>query len=87
MRLPYGIWKPCYIKIETTWCEYDMNLVQCFILDIHSEEDVTSYCKWATENMIEVDITTNCYGIIERKKEVFSQSAWDGAKEKGWYLG
>ena len=63
-----------------------MNLLQVYILEIHSVEDVTDRCKWATEPMIEVDMTTECYGKIERRKEVFSESAWEGAKEKGWYL-
>lgn len=63
-----------------------MNLLQVNILEIHSVEDVTEQCCWALEPMREVDMTTECYGKIERHKEVFPESAWEGAKEKGWYL-
>lgn len=64
-----------------------MNLLVHYITAIHSVKDVTEHFKHATEPMYEVDMTINCFGIVERKKEIFCQSAWEGAKEKGWYLG
>lgn len=63
-----------------------MNLLQVNILEIHSVEDVTDKCKWATEPMVAVDMTTDCYGKVERIKHIFCESAWECAKEKGWYL-
>lgn len=64
-----------------------MNLVQHFIVEVHSVEDVTEKCKFATEPMVEVDITVNCFGVIKRNKEVFGEYTWNAVKEKGWYLG
>lgn len=66
-----------------------LNLVEIYIQEIHSVTGVVtpSVDGIPVEPRVEVDMTVNSYGRIERVTEWFSMSAWEGAKEKGYYWG
>ena len=64
-----------------------MNLVECYILEIHSEKDVTERMQFTPmERMIEVDLTYDCYGNTHRVKRVFCESELIVAKARGYFL-
>lgn len=66
-----------------------MNLLESYIKEIHSVTDVTKRAREngldTSEPWLEVDLTCDCYGCIERKKKVFSQREWEYVKNKGWF--
>lgn len=55
-----------------------MNLLEHYILEIHSEE--------VYEDLVIADVTINCYGRKERKKHVETRKNWEREKKQGWYL-
>lgn len=66
-----------------------MNVLEHYIIKVHK---VTPYrAEWTKElpdkKYVTADITTNCYGVTKRENRVFSQTEWDEAVEKGYYLG
>lgn len=65
-----------------------MNLLENYIVEIHS---VTPYiAEWTEEfnrDFVEVDITTDCYGIKKREICVFDSISWGEIKEQGYYMG
>ena len=67
-----------------------MNLLEHYIKEIHSVRDVTEeYVKYGhkpPEPLLEVDMTVNCYGVIERKKKQFLKSDFELAKAMGYYM-
>ena len=63
-----------------------MNLVEVYIEEIHSEERVEMQ-EWMQEPYIKVDITTDCYGRINRDAQYYPESEWKSIKEKGYYMG
>ena len=58
-----------------------MNLVEHYIIEIFSETPLPNY-----KDFIEVDLTYNCYGSVERSLHMFHIDAWKEAKEKGYFL-
>ena len=68
-----------------------MNLLEHYIKEIHSVQDVSDKFVRATghkpkEPLYEVDITVNCYGVIERKRGFMSKSDFEQAKKQGYFL-
>lgn len=59
-----------------------MNLLEHYIVKVHSFEEVK--CNLGT--FIEVDLTYNCYGNVERRKTSFLKEEWEEALEKGYYF-
>ena len=68
-----------------------MNLLEHYIKEIHSVTDVTKQFEKSVgyapkEPLVEVDMTVNCYGSIERKTKMMSKSEFEQAEEDGYYL-
>ena len=68
-----------------------MNLLEHYIKEIHSVQDVSNKFEKATggepkEQLYEVDITVNCYGVVERKRKFMSKSEFEQAKKQGYFL-
>ena len=68
-----------------------MNLLEHYIKEIHNVEDVSDKFARATgrkpeEPLYEVDITADCYGVVERMKKIMSKSALEQAKKQGYFL-
>ena len=68
-----------------------MNLLEHYIKEIHSVQDVSNKFEKATgrkpkEPLYEVDVTVNCYGIVERKRKFMSKSEFEQAKKHGYFL-
>lgn len=68
-----------------------MNLLEHYIEEIHDEKDITKEYENYTndtplEPLLEVDMTTDCYGVIERKKRRFWKSELDKAKRSGKFF-
>lgn len=69
-----------------------MNLIEHYIKEVHSEEDVTNKYEekngiQPNENILKVDLTYNCYGVITRETRNFFKSEWEIAKLKGYFMG
>lgn len=60
-----------------------MNLVECYIKEIHSEEPYTKHGK----NFVKVEVTYDSYGHISRTTNLFLKDEWEKVKEKGYWLG
>ena len=59
-----------------------MNLLEHYIKEILSEEQVQKYGKdWAKVRLI-----VNCYGIVEEKTELFLYEDWITIKTQGYYM-
>ena len=68
-----------------------MNLLEHYIKEIHNVEDVSDKYEKAIrqkpkEPLYEVDITVDCYGVVERMKKIMSKSALEQAKKQGYFL-
>lgn len=64
-----------------------MNLLEQYIKEIHSVEPYTD--EWTEKyhkDFVEVDLTINCYGSVERKTRIFSEEEWEKTKEQGYYM-
>lgn len=62
-----------------------MNLIECHIVKIHSEEPTAS--EWFDDGYyISVDVTYNCYGNVTRGKHNFSKDDWEKVKKQGFWL-
>ena len=69
-----------------------MNLLEHYIKEIHNVQDVSDKFEKATglkpkEPLYEVDITVNCYGVVERTRKFMSKSEFERAKKQGYFLG
>ena len=64
--------------VETTTNTWNINIVE-----IHSEKPIV--INGIT--YIEVDVTTNCWGCVERKIRQFTFTDWEIAKQKGYWVG
>jgi hypothetical protein len=58
-----------------------MNLLEHFIIEVHEIKEFDDY-----PNIVEVDVTTDCYGAITRTKDCFSKEEWQKAVERGYFL-
>ena len=68
-----------------------MNLLEHYIKEIHNVQDVSDKFASSTgckpkEPLYEVDITVNCYGVIERMSKFMSKSEFEQAKKQGYFL-
>ena len=68
-----------------------MNLLEHYIKEIHNVEDVSDKYEKAIrhkpkEPLYEVDVTVDCYGVVERIKKIMSKSALEQAKKQGYFL-
>lgn len=60
-----------------------MNLIEHYIKEVHSEEIIAE--DWGS--FVQVEVTINCYGRIERVKTSFSTiKEWEKAKKQGYYM-
>lgn len=69
-----------------------MNLLEHYIKEIHSVNDITNQfiksCGYEpAESLLEVDMTYNCYGVIERNKKTFWKSDFEEVKKHGYFMG
>ena len=68
-----------------------MNLLEHYIKEIHNVEDVSDKYEKAIrqkpkEPLYEVDVTVDCYGVVERMKKIMSKSALEQAKKTGLFF-
>ena len=68
-----------------------MNILEHFIKEIHCVTDVSMQFEKVTgqkpkEKLLEVDLTVDCYGSVDRRKRLFSQTDWEVAKLKGFFM-
>ena len=68
-----------------------MNLLEHYIKEIHNVEDVSDNYEKAIrqkpkEPLYEVDVTVDCYGVVERKRRIMSKSEFEQAKKQGYFL-
>lgn len=59
-----------------------MNLLEHYIEEIHSVEEVR------TDTLIlqKVDLTHQCYGVVQRETKTFLNSEWEDVKAKGYFM-
>ena len=68
-----------------------MNLLEHYIKEIHNVQDVSDKFEKATggepkEPLYEVDVTFDCYGVVERTRKIMSKSEFEQAKKQGYFL-
>ena len=68
-----------------------MNLLEHYIKEIHNVQDVSDKFVRATgskpkEPLYEVDVTVDCYGVVERTRKIMSKSEFEQAKKQGYFL-
>lgn len=68
-----------------------MNLLENYIVKIHSVKDVTDdfikhFGDIPEEPLIKVDFTSTCYGITKRTKKIFLKSEFDIIIQKGYFM-
>lgn len=68
-----------------------MNLLEHYIKEIHNVQDVSDKFVRATglklkEPLYEVDITVDCYGVVERTRRFMDKSEFEQAKKQGYFL-
>ena len=68
-----------------------MNLLEHYIKEIHNVENISDKYEKAIrqkpkEPLYEVDITVDCYGVVERLRKFMSKSALEQAKKQGYFL-
>ena len=68
-----------------------MNLLEHYIKEIHNVQDVSDKYEKATgselkEPLYEVDITVDCYGVVERTRKIMTKSEFEQAKKQSYFL-
>lgn len=68
-----------------------MNLLEHYIKEIHSVQDISDKYERAIrhkpkEPLYEVDVTVDCYGVVERTRKIMSKSEFEQAKKQGYFL-
>ena len=68
-----------------------MNLLEHYIKEIHSVQDVSDKYEKAIrhkpkEPLYEVDVTFDCYGVVERTRTFMAKSEFEQAKKQGYFL-
>ena len=58
-----------------------MNLLKHYIVEIHSEKQGEKY-----PDMLEVDVTYNCYGSKQRGIHLTFKEHWETDKQKGYFM-
>ena len=66
-----------------------MNILEHYIKEIHSIKPCTE--EWITEfpyrELLEIELTSDCYGRIERETYIWSSNQWEQIKEQGYFMG
>ena len=68
-----------------------MNLVEHYIVEIYSIEDITKEFEEETGEkprgkLFEVDLLYNCYGRKNRTTKIFAERELETTKKRGYYL-
>ena len=68
-----------------------MNLLEHYIKEIHNVQDISDKYEKATGNkpkepLYEVDVTVDCYGVVERTRKIMDKSEFEQAKKQGYFL-
>ena len=68
-----------------------MNLLEHYIKEIHNVQDVSDKFASSTgrkpkEPLYEVDVTVDCYGVVERDRRFMDKSEFEQAKKQGYFL-
>ena len=68
-----------------------MNLLEHYIKEIHNVQDVSDKFERAIghkpkEPLYEVDVTVDCYGVVERMRKNMNKSEFEQAKKQGYFL-
>ena len=68
-----------------------MNLLEHYIKDVHSVEDVTEeYEKIVDRKLkqpaLKVTVTVNCYGNAKKVTQIFLKNEWEHILKQGFYL-
>lgn len=68
-----------------------MNLVENYIEEVYSVDDVTDVFKKMTgklpkERMLSVEMRVSCYGHVEDVSRVFYKTEWEKAQKDGYYM-
>ena len=58
-----------------------MNMVDVHIKEVHSVKEYPE-----AEGFVVVDMTTDCWGAIDRVEEVFHIERWEQIRKEGKYL-
>jgi hypothetical protein len=58
-----------------------MNTLEHYILEIHSEKQDEKY-----PDMLEVDVTYNCYGSKQRTIHLTFKERWEIDKQRGYFM-
>lgn len=58
-----------------------MNILEHYIKEVHSIKEIEKY-----PDMIEVDVTYNCYGSIQRTIHLTNKEQWKKDLEKGYFM-
>ena len=68
-----------------------MNLLEHYIKVIHSvtkcEEDWTKEEYFKDDEYVNVDLTCNCYGHIERRTYCWDRRYFEQVREQGYFMG
>ena len=58
-----------------------MNIPKHYIVMVHEVKEFDDY-----PNIVEVDVTTQCYGVMIRTKHYFGKEQWNKSIERGCFL-
>lgn len=58
-----------------------MNLLEHYIIKVHSVEHYDS-----EQNYVLVDLTCNCYGVVQRVSHLTTIQQWEIDKKRGFYF-
>ena len=58
-----------------------MNPLEYYIVEIHEIKEFEDY-----PNIVEVDVTTKCWGVKLRTNQFFSKDQWNKSIERGYFL-
>lgn len=67
-----------------------MNLLEHYIKEIHSvekcEEEWTKDEIFEGEEFLKVDVTYDCYGVIERRVHYWNKEQFEKIKKDGYFM-
>ena len=58
-----------------------MNLLEHYIKEIHETKEFEKY-----PDLMEIDVTCNCYGSIQRVKHLTDKKQWQIDLENGYFM-
>ena len=66
-----------------------MNLLEHYIKEVHSVDECIE--EWVKEfpgiEFVDVDLTYDCHGCIEREVHCWDVNEWNEIKEQGYFMG